>query len=474
MEVFIGRVPPGVGVPEISDLFAPYGATNVRVLDGRGCAFANFESPEYAERAIAELNGYQLGGVGAGLNVKLAAAKTPRGPSASPGFQAYSPGPSLATHAAMHAAPPPPPDVRAPLPAPREPQMQPQVFIGRLPPGVEQREIEEMLTPYGAHSIKLLDGKNCAFASFDTWAAAERVITDFDKTQMRADGQSEGLNVKFADVKGAPKGSQQEPKVFIGGLGPMITEEDIRQTCQKFGTITHSKIFTKNDKSLPCAFVTFASFTEAEVCINTLSGQGENLAAEGKALVVKMADLAKSKTAAPPQLQAFSPMPMRAVPPPSTHTPQVPQYHAQAYQPQAYQPQPYQPQTYQPAFHGSLAPQAPLKTQALHGAVKTKGGDDPVPSSVGGGQGEKVFVGGLPDSVNMEFVWGMMAPFGMVADVKIHRKAGASPCGFVRFAHPEDAEQAVEALQTNGRFTVKFADSKPGQKRGFEEAFRPH
>ena len=355
--------------------------------------------------------------------------------------------------------------VSSPFAARQEtPQMQPQVFIGRLPVNCEQRELEEMFGPYGAHSIKLLEGKNCAFATFDTWAAAERAIAELDKTPMRADGNPEGINVKLADVKGAPKGSQQEPKVFIGGLAPIVTDEDVRRVCQQFGTITHSKIFTKNDKAMPCAFVTFSSFTEAEVCINAMSGKGD-LAAEGKTLVVKMADLAKSRsTPQPPvpQMQAFAPapMPMRAVPPPTMRAAAPLQPYSQ-YQQNSFQQQTFQPTHQSMTFAGQAAPMG-----------KAKGGDDPVPTSMGGGQGEKVFVGGLPEAVTMEFVWGMMAPFGQVADVKILRKQGASPCGFVRFAQLEDAELAVEALQSC-RFTVKFADSKPTQKRSFDEAFRP-
>ena len=107
----------------------------------------------------------------------------------------------------------------------------------------------------------------------------------------------EGLNIKLADMKGAAKGTPQEPKVFIGGIGPMITQEDMYRTCEQFGGVTHCKIFTKNDKSLPCAFVTFASFTEAERCIQSLHDQSHAIAAEGKILVAKMADLAKSAKA---------------------------------------------------------------------------------------------------------------------------------------------------------------------------------
>ena len=35
----------------------PYGASSVRLLSGKGCAFANFVSWAAAERAIAALNG---------------------------------------------------------------------------------------------------------------------------------------------------------------------------------------------------------------------------------------------------------------------------------------------------------------------------------------------------------------------------------------------------------------------------------
>lgn len=45
-------------------------------------------------------------------------------------------------------------------------------------------------------------GKNCAFASFESWAAAEQCIEEVNGRQLRqGDQQAEGLNVKFADMK---------------------------------------------------------------------------------------------------------------------------------------------------------------------------------------------------------------------------------------------------------------------------------
>ena len=106
------------------------------------------------------------------------------------------------------------------------------------------------------------------------------------------------------------------------------------------------------------------------------------------------------------------------------------------------------------------------------GVTGAAGGNQDI-RPVGGGVDEKLFVGGLPEGATDDFLWGMMAPYGRVAEVKILRKSGAAPCGFVSFVNFGEAQIAVQAL-TNCRFTVKFADSK-GTKRpanvAFEDAF---
>ena len=44
-------------------------------------------------------------------------------------------------------------------------------------------------------------GKNCAFANFESWAAAEQCIEEVNGRSLRAGDQTaEGLNVKFADM----------------------------------------------------------------------------------------------------------------------------------------------------------------------------------------------------------------------------------------------------------------------------------
>jgi len=396
------------------DLLAPYGATNIRALDGKGCAFAEFDSLPDAERAISDLNGYQVGS-GPGLNVKPADRK---GPSRTSNGEA--------------------------------PQPCAEIFIGRLPSGTMLQDVEEALISYGAQNVRLLDGKHCAFAAFVTWAAAERAIRELNGAQLCSGGHPEGLNVKFADAKGTPKGTQQYPQVFIGGLNSQVTEGWIRGECSRFGQITNCKIFSQSSGSPPCTFVTFSSFTEAEVCIHTLNGAASSLTIEGKTLVARFADVPKGVSqqqrtpeASPPvhARQQYSSAMMRL--------PAAPRGHHSA------------PPPSPPAYRGYAGPD--------FGSPTRPGSDDTPPA--GGGVGSKVFIGGLPWEANEEFIWGMMSPFGRVAEVKVLRKVGAQSCAFARFAQFGDAEQAIAALR-QGRFVVKIADDpRTGTKRSVAAAF---
>jgi len=335
------------------------------------------------------------------------------------------------------------------------PTPQPQLFIGRLPPNTQQRELEEVILPYGAVSVKLLEGKNCAFAGFESWAAAEQCIEEVNGRQLRqGDQQAEGLNVKFADMKGVQKGAQQEPKVFMGGLAASVTQEQVQRYCEQFGPVVFCKIFTKNDRSTPCAFVTYGSFTEAEQCIQNLNDQEHPLAAEGKVLVVKMADMAKSART-PPMPGRFGVSDAPA-PPVSFFTPAPPAMPIPAHVPHVQ--------------HVQHAPPMHNKQMPSHDEGRKKGVKDMRPS--GGGVEEKIFVGGLPEEANEDFLWGMMAPFGRVAEVKLLRKTGATSCGFVSYTNLGEAETAVQAL-ANCRFTVKFADAK-GTKRSAAAAFEDY
>lgn len=248
-------------------------------------------------------------------------------------------------------------------------------------------------------------------------------------------GLGEGINVKFADVKGAPKGkSQQHPKVFIGNIGTHVTEDTVREVCQQYGFVTHTKIFARSTDSKPCAFVTFTSFSEAESCISSLNGMEHGMATEGKVLNVRLADALGRKSGLP------GPMATVIQPPTAAQLATMPMMRP----PQA----PPVPLPFGPPGGQQLG------TGMYQGGGQQHGGRP----GMQGGQGPKVFIGGLPEAATEEFVWGMMAPFGDVTEAKIHRKSGAKPCGFARFANYEQAEHAIAALGDNGRYAVRHAD----------------
>ncbi|CAE8646530.1 unnamed protein product, partial [Polarella glacialis] len=240
----------------------------------------------------------------------------------------------------------------------------PEIFLGRLPPGLSVGEVEDVLVPYGAHNIRLLSGKNCAFATFVSWAAAERAIAELNGAQIGSaihGEQAEGINVKLADLKGVPKGTPQNPKVFIGGIRAQVTESEVADECKHFGEVTFSKIFAKNSASLPCAFVTFATFTEAELCINELNGTEHRLALDGKTLNVRLADAAKGQAASQGARQPSSQAPPAQVPPQRSFP-----------APAAMGP---------PIMPYSMAAVAPAPAMA----PGVSGGDDPKPRESGGG-----------------------------------------------------------------------------------------
>mmetsp|Transcript_88941 Transcript_88941/g.206995 ORF Transcript_88941/g.206995 Transcript_88941/m.206995 type:complete len:364 (-) Transcript_88941:142-1233(-) len=306
----------------------------------------------------------------------------------------------------------------------------PEIFIGRIPPGVAKETLEAQFTPYGATNFRVLEGRGCAFCSFSSWAAAETAVQALNGLKLDT-GLGEGINVKFADVKGAPKGkSQQHPKVFIGNIGPGATEDVIREVCQQFGFVTNAKIFARSADAKPCAFVTFTSFTEAELCISALNGVEHAMAVESKVLNVRLADALGRKTPPGPAFVA-----------PNAAQLAMPVTRAREWQTMGSGPE-------------EGARQAPC------------GGGSQFRPGTSGGTGPKVFIGGLPEAATEDFVWGMMAPFGDVTEAKIHRKVGAKPCGFARFAQQSEAEHAIATLGECGRYTVRRADDvKPGSKR---------
>eukprot|EP00401_Gymnodinium_catenatum_P007383 CAMPEP_0117550336 /NCGR_PEP_ID=MMETSP0784-20121206/48628_1 /TAXON_ID=39447 /ORGANISM="" /LENGTH=309 /DNA_ID=CAMNT_0005347351 /DNA_START=161 /DNA_END=1090 /DNA_ORIENTATION=- len=138
-------------------------------------------------------------------------------------------------------------------------------------------EIRSHLEPHGIESVRM--GNNCAFATFTTWTGAEQAIAALGST----------FKVEWCNANGKSKGCgrKPEPKVFIGGISPSCTEQQVSVVGQAFGTPMYVKVH--QFKNTPVAFVQYATFAECELFINALNGHPHFLCADGKVLNMMIA-----------------------------------------------------------------------------------------------------------------------------------------------------------------------------------------
>jgi len=368
--------------------------------------------------------------------------------------------------------------------------IKPEVFIGRLPPGTTKEQVESWCEPYEATAVRLLEGKGCGFASFATFAQAERAIEALSGLH-GGDSGGEGLNVELADFKGAPRGAEKRPKVFIGSISKSCTEEAVSQHCSRFGAVTYAKIFSKGGGSPPCAFATFGSFMEAERCIAELNGSAvPGLSEEGKTLTVQWADVQKpAKQGLGPPLGWGPAVAVAAMGGAALAPAAVPLGRGRPPGPGGLEARGgpvlamYRPPG--PPYPSSFGTGAAGGFPGVGGYVG--GGGYPYAAAggyAGGGASRKVFIGGLGPEATEDFILGMMAPYGEIVEAKILRKPGKDPCGFVRFATDDQGEDSIATLGARGRFTVEWASDRgagpqPGgaagapRKRPFDGAFTP-
>lgn len=59
--LYVGNLPYSASESTLKDAFAQYGATNVRIVEGRGFGFVDIEADQF-EAAVADKNGAQMDG----------------------------------------------------------------------------------------------------------------------------------------------------------------------------------------------------------------------------------------------------------------------------------------------------------------------------------------------------------------------------------------------------------------------------
>lgn len=301
-QIFMGRVPPSVDLAFLEEQLVPFGATNVRMPPGKGCAFADFESAEAAESCIQSLHGAKLtADSAAGLNVKFAEARG---------------GPKFA-------------EVDAPQRTPRA--SEPKVFVGGLAQGVTEDSILELCSHYGAvYEAKLLSKRPgappCAFVLFSSFDEAESCIEGLHGFASDLAPSGKTLNVRLADQQQgtsaprppattpkaffaappqkaaaapAPGGGayttgrgggykparpgnggigqvlalppvqgQGSQKLFVGGLSEDASEDFLRGLMSPWGDVVEAKLHRKPGAK-PCGFVRLATQEEAERAVES-------------------------------------------------------------------------------------------------------------------------------------------------------------------------------------------------------------
>lgn len=200
-QIFIGKVPYGLPLGLLEAQLVPFGASNVRQLEGKGCAFADFNTWAEAEHAIVSLNGLQLIEGHEGINVKHADQKN---------------GQKQATP-------------------------KPKVFVGGLSPSVTEPIVSQYCAQFGIVEEAKIYAKNsgappCAFVTFASAVEAEGFIaaTHGQENELAAAGKT--LNVRFADnskgqvgavvggpvVGAVPAVGALPPPPLPGGGGPRV------------------------------------------------------------------------------------------------------------------------------------------------------------------------------------------------------------------------------------------------------------
>lgn len=167
-------------------------------------------------------------------------------------------------------------------------------FVGDLSPDIDNKALREAFAPFGEISdvkvirdLQTLKSKGYGFVSFYKREDAERAIEQMNgqwlgKRTIRTNWatrrpgagpsshESSGGRMTFDEVMA--QSSPQNTTVYVGGLTPTTTDDDVRKYFAKFGTIMDIKVF----KQQGFCFVRFDSKDSAAHAIVNVTGSEIN------------------------------------------------------------------------------------------------------------------------------------------------------------------------------------------------------
>jgi len=173
-----------------------------------------------------------------------------------------------------------------------------KMFVGQLPRSMDEDELKEMFEEFGpVHDINVLRdkasgvSKGCCFVTYyrrSSAVAAQNALHNVKSLP----GMHHPIQMKPADTE-----NRNDRKLFVGMVCKKLSEDNIRNMFDKFGSIEECTILRDNNGiSKGCAFVTFLSRPMAIVAIKAMH-HSQTMEGCSSPLVVKFADTQKDKEA---------------------------------------------------------------------------------------------------------------------------------------------------------------------------------
>eukprot|EP01122_Echinamoeba_exundans_P013278 TRINITY_DN576_c0_g1_i1.p1 TRINITY_DN576_c0_g1~~TRINITY_DN576_c0_g1_i1.p1 ORF type:complete len:708 (-),score=132.94 TRINITY_DN576_c0_g1_i1:423-2546(-) len=156
-------------------------------------------------------------------------------------------------------------------------QPSPNLWIGNLPPDVQEYELRDLFAPYGnIEHVRMLNQKNCAFVKYFDMESAARAHSAGPSMTLH------GVPIKVGWGKSDPRGNQgpgpqgggggggnePSPNLWVGNLDYGVTEDEVRSLFQKYGPLERVKVLSQKN----CAFVTFSMLDHALSAMRELQG----------------------------------------------------------------------------------------------------------------------------------------------------------------------------------------------------------